>query len=319
MKKQQLLQSGHPIKRQPKVIGLFSGVRGGEHGAELDGWDSVYSCDWEKDAQKVFYANNKTGIYHVADISTLTGDQVFDYIADNGGERYKKGEMDCVLSTASCQDVSRSNPVRKCLSERANLLTEQLRVIDDIYPWTFYIENVDSYFDVLNEPLQRQFETALNSMKGYNVKMAVLTPMDYGGRQHRPRLTVVGIRKDLGIEFSYPTPQPIDYSKVSFHVLFPHLDGFASGQSTKRYKNGYNQIFGTLVVADDTIVYEYGTPRKFNLAERLKLSEMEHMDLTMVSNDFQKTLTGNILPPSLSRAVFHQLRTEILYKSLTWK
>ncbi|WP_276131929.1 DNA cytosine methyltransferase [Polluticoccus soli] len=310
---------GLKIKRIPILIGFYSGLRCGEVGAERAGWKNIFSCDIQPTCADVFFQHNDEGLYLVADATQLTGKNVYEYIVENGqGELIMDG-IDCVLSTSSCKAISRSNNYDMSLSPDAYCFVDQLRLIDEIHPATFVIENVDGVDDVKNRWLMAEFEMRLRSMKDYIVISAVLDASEYGARQIRKRLIVIGVRKDLDIMPSFPAPSVPDYSKVSFKALFPYLDGFASGQSVKRYKSSDTQMFVTLTAHDDTWTFENGNRRQFRSAERLKLVEMEHYCLDHLPIVWQKSLPGNALPPSLAKAIFGHLKDEVLYKSPTWK
>lgn len=307
------------VNRQPILAGFYSGFRCGETGAERAGFKNILSCDKEPVCAEVFHRNGGKGLYLIADATQLNGDDVIAYIHENGyGDDLKNG-IDCVISTSSCKDVSRSNVYGKPLSRDAYCFVDQLRLINDIKPPTFVIENVDSIEDNRNTWLLREFEMALRGMKDYTATTAILDSSEYGARQIRKRLIVIGVRNDLKVEPSYPEAKLPDYSKVSFQSLFPYLEGFASGQSEKRYKSNYDQIFTTLTAGDQTIVFENGREREFNWKELLVLVEREECDLSWLSREWQKRLCGNGVPSSMAETIFRHVKEDILYKSPVWK
>ena len=93
--------------------------------------------------------------------------------------------------------------------ERGKLFLDYIRVIKTKLPKFFVIENVagiisDRHFKTFQEFLK------VLSKAGYCVKYSVMNAADYGVPQDRIRVFIVGIRKDISVEFLFPDKLQID-------------------------------------------------------------------------------------------------------------
>ena len=85
-----------------------------------------------------------------------------------------------------------------------DLFPEAIRLIGEIRPRAVMLENVrgflSSSFDEYRTLILSQIEEL-----GYNVQIKLLNACDFGVSQLRPRVIIVGIRKDIKKTFSYPS------------------------------------------------------------------------------------------------------------------
>lgn len=89
--------------------------------------------------------------------------------------------------------------------ERNTLILDFLRLVRDIGPQMFLMENVSAIRGKRGDALlERFFEDARRA--GYHVSVAVLDAADYGVAQHRRRAFVVGERDDCPPAFVFPEP-----------------------------------------------------------------------------------------------------------------
>lgn len=145
------------------------------------------------------------------------------------------GELDCLEGSPPCKSFSMSGvresgwgEVVKYSDERNqrtdDLFYEYVRVLRDFKPKTFIAENVNGL--VVGEaatkmlyPLMKEFDTL-----GYRVDYRVVQASDHGVPQSRPRVFLIGVRKDLvdnrtGRYATPAFPKPFDHSYTVGDVL----------------------------------------------------------------------------------------------------
>ena len=88
-----------------------------------------------------------------------------------------------------------------------------LRLVEEIVPKAVMIENVRGFLDPVFEDYRENIFAQLDKL-GYNAQIKLLQASDYGVPQLRPRIVIVGIRKDIEKQFSYPEPHPEDTKTV---------------------------------------------------------------------------------------------------------
>ena len=95
------------------------------------------------------------------------------------------------------------NPVHQSREVIIQILKEELKSqLGDVM-----IENVRGFLDPAFEDYRKDIFDKLDKL-GYNAQIKLLNASDYGVPQLRPRIVIVGIRKDIGKEFHYPDPEP---------------------------------------------------------------------------------------------------------------
>ena len=106
-----------------------------------------------------------------------------------------------------CQSWSEAGAGRGIKDKRGQLFFEYIRLIEEKRPLFFLAENVSG---ILFPQHEKAFSTILKQFSdvGYNVKYQLLNANDYEVPQDRLRVIIIGYRKDLGISFEFPEPQP---------------------------------------------------------------------------------------------------------------
>jgi DNA (cytosine-5)-methyltransferase 1 len=105
-----------------------------------------------------------------------------------------------------CQSFSiiAQNPKRLGVKdERGKLFFEMCRILRERQPKCFIAENVKGILTANKKSafplIMKEFEDS-----GYDVQYRVLNSADYGVPQKRERVIIVGFRKDLKVNFSFP-------------------------------------------------------------------------------------------------------------------
>jgi DNA (cytosine-5)-methyltransferase 1 len=176
------------------AIDCFAGAGGLSLGLRDAGFDVCAAFD--ADALAVDTYNGNLGNHAlVAKAEDLSGDEL---LAMAGLSR---GECSLVAGGPPCQGFSRQRR-GSAKDERNELVHEFFRLVADIHPTFFLMENVAALGSRGAPHLQRLREEARDA--GYDVYTDVLDAVDFGVPQRRRRLFVVGVDAELGLRFEFP-------------------------------------------------------------------------------------------------------------------
>jgi DNA (cytosine-5)-methyltransferase 1 len=190
-----------------KVLSLFSGIGAFEKALENIGveYDLVNYCEIDKFASKSYSlihgVNEDKNLKDVTKIDTS-----------------RLSNIDLITYGFPCQDISLAGKGKGFEDEKGNrtrsgLFFEALRIIEDTKPKVAIAENVKA---LTSKRYKKEFNMVLESLEnaGYNSYYKVLDAKDYGIPQHRERVFIVSIRKDIDT-YEFRFPKPIDcYSRL---------------------------------------------------------------------------------------------------------
>lgn len=184
------------ISQSPRLISLFSGCGGMDLGFKKAGFNIVFANDFDTDAQAIYSLN--LGKIDKRDILAVDEDEIPD--------------GDILTAGFPCQPFSNAGNRKGVHDSRGMLYKECLRIIKSKMPKVIVFENVKGllstkYIDGRN--LADVIVEDLSNMNGvgYKVVHQLVNASDYGVPQNRQRVLFVGVRKDLGITFSFPKKQ----------------------------------------------------------------------------------------------------------------
>lgn len=184
------------------IADLFCGAGGSSLGYE-DHFDVSLAVDFDPNACRT-YRKNLSGVVRekdVRDISGVRGDF--------------KGIVG-VIGGTPCKPFSRINTRKRADDPRIDLWKDFMRIVEEVKPQFFMIENVPTIFAYVKEGILREAKRL-----GYIINAQVLNTADYGVPQARARWIVVGSKKP----FAFPQPT------VSRH--------FTVREAFDRVKNNY--------------------------------------------------------------------------------
>lgn len=197
------------------AISLFSGAMGLDLGLEKAGFH-IRACN-EIDPVFVQTIKDNSGTPAIcADINNVTASDLLDLA------KLKREEVDLVCGGPPCQAFSTAGARRSISDERGNAILSYYRIVKDIRPKTFLLENVrgllyakidyvpegfneEEYSEAIGKKggllyfLFKEFEKL-----GYRVSFALFDSANYGVPQKRERVLIFGSR--LGHEIKLPTP-----------------------------------------------------------------------------------------------------------------
>jgi DNA (cytosine-5)-methyltransferase 1 len=172
-----------------RVLALFSGCGGMDFGIEAAGGHIIFANDAMHDAcatHQKYFSESDLASEDILKIKNFP-------------------DADIVVGGYPCQSFSMAGNRTPQLDKRTNLYKEFLRVIRSVRPRYFMAENVSGLKHLKSGSfLQEQIDAY--SIEGYATSYQMLNAKDYGVPQSRKRLFIVGIRKDLNQEFSFPPP-----------------------------------------------------------------------------------------------------------------
>lgn len=193
------------------VVSLFSGCGGLDFGIEAAGWEIQYRNDFDKHSCNTLRLNCG-GTVQCAPIEEIDSSEIRSHVG------HGKNAVDLVIGGPPCQPFSKSaywsrGDTLRLNDPRANTLDEYFRVIEDLTPRAFLLENVHGINYSGKEEgfqfiLQKIKEINRKKKTNYRPSWRVVNAADYGIPQLRVRFFLVALRN--GNEFKFPEPSHTD-------------------------------------------------------------------------------------------------------------
>lgn len=169
-------------------IDLFAGIGGFRLALESLGAKCVYSSEWDKFAQSVYF--NNFNVFPDGDITKIHEDTIPNH--------------DILCAGFPCQAFSISGKQLGFEDSRGTLFFDVARIVKRKRPKIVFMENVKNFASHDNG---RTLKIVKNTMEelGYNFHYKVLNAIDYGIPQKRERIYMICFRDDLYIKnFEFP-------------------------------------------------------------------------------------------------------------------
>jgi DNA (cytosine-5)-methyltransferase 1 len=263
-----------------KAVELFAGAGGLAMGVGLAGFKSLAVVEWDRWACDTIRENARRGFPLVNTWPLLEGDvREVDWAALGDG-------IELVAGGPPCQPFSMGGK-HQAHDDVRDMFPAAVDVVRQLRPKAFIIENVkgltrssfanyyqyillqlefpelprrksEAWFDHL---MRLQTEKSSGKLLGktlsYNVIPTLVNAADYGVPQKRERVFIVGFRRDLGIEWSFPA---VTHSEDA--LLF---DQWVSGDYWKRHEIAPSQT----PKMPDRLAEKVNELRQFDLLSRL--------------------------------------------------
>lgn len=187
-----------------KVASLFCGCGGTDVG--LVGDFTFLGKHYVSNNMKIVYAND------IDDNACKIFEENFGLKPDNRDIRQipssELPDFDILTGGFPCQSFSivAQNPKRLGVKDdRGKLFFEMCRILKDKQPKCFIAENVKG---LLTANHKSAFPLILEEFmkSGYDVNFMVLNAANFGIPQKRERVIIVGFRKELRVDFTFPDP-----------------------------------------------------------------------------------------------------------------
>lgn len=220
-------------------IELFAGAGGLALGTAQAGFEHTAVLEWDSNACRTLRRNQTEGVEHVRDWEIVEGD-----VKDYDFQKHA-GSVDFIFGGPPCQPFSLGGK-HLGKDDHRNMFPEAVRAVRDIQPKAFMFENVKgllrqsfaNYYNYIlkqftfptvlpkkgedwqehHARLERLLTAGRHSGLRYNVVPRLLNAFEYGFAdgvpQRRERVIFVGIRSDLGVQFSFPNEPTHSYDAL---------------------------------------------------------------------------------------------------------
>lgn len=189
-----------------RTVSLFSGVGGLDFGFEAAGFETSVAIELDAVACRTMRLNRPAWTVIESDIHEVPSSQILR------DAKVGVGELDMLIGGPPCQPFSKSGywfqgGTRRLDDPRADTLTAYLRVLRDLQPRAFLLENVHGLvYRGKDEGLRHLIEGVdrINEEVGtsYKVNWKALNAAHYGVPQTRERVFLIGSRD--GRDFRFP-------------------------------------------------------------------------------------------------------------------
>lgn len=200
-----------------RLLSLFSGIGAFEKALDRAGikYDLVNYCEIDRYASRAYAA-----VHEVSEDLNLHDAQTIDC------DRLKSRGVNLITYGFPCQDISVAGSMKGFEHDgqktRSGLFYDALRVIRELQPEVAIAENVKA---LASKKFEGEFAAVRGGLAeaGYNNYYAILDASDYGIPQHRERIFIVSIRKDVDSgTFAFPQKTPLRLRVKDF--LEPKVD-----------------------------------------------------------------------------------------------
>jgi DNA (cytosine-5)-methyltransferase 1 len=316
-----------------KGFGFFSGGGGLDLGMSYAGFDIVYTSDIETQHCETLKHNFPEAIVEAADITKQSGAKIFK---DTGLE-----SVDIMVGGPPCQSFSILGKRKSFEDERGKLVFEYARMVREIKPKAFVLENVPG---LLNVNKGKDWEELLKFFKeetGYTLYHKVLNSANYGAPQIRRRVFLVGFRENKKFEFPKPTHHSIEMNTdesvpnwVTSRQALVGVDGLPNQLIRihgDRVRGRYEQIpqggrdkidrtdrlhpempSGTVIVGSSKgggrPFIHFQEPRHLTVREAARLQSFPDWYEFKNTSTWQYRAVGNAVPVLMAKAVGERIR-----------
>jgi len=290
------------------VISTFAGCGGSSLGYKWAGFKELLAIDYNKNAHETFKLNFDCPAW-LRDIKTVTAKEILEFC------NIEKGELDILDGSPPCQGFSLSGK-RKIADDRNDLFKEFVRLIEELQPKVFVMENVKG---MAIGKMKGRFIEIIKTLKAlnYKVKCKIMNAKHYNVPQSRERLIFIGVRKDLGLEPSFPVPNK---KIITVKDVLPEVGGHHRGQFDKKVKK--NNTVGYTVTKNASMrVIKNGKECKLTIEECKRLCSFPDGFSFIGGYSEQWARLGNAVMPKFMQAIAENIKINILerYRNLTNK
>jgi DNA (cytosine-5)-methyltransferase 1 len=188
-----------------RAVSLFSGCGGMDYGVMAAGFHVGYCNDFDRHSCDTLRQNHHGEVCH-ASIADVTATDIRKALG------VKTGQLDLVFGGPPCQPFSKSGywvrgDTRRLDDPRADTLRQFFRIVEELRPKAFLVENVHGINYSGKEEgfryiLERIGEINRKHGTSYSASWRVLNTAEFGVPQTRVRFFLVGLRS--GKEFRFP-------------------------------------------------------------------------------------------------------------------
>ena len=315
-----------------KVASLFCGCGGTDVGL-LGNFDFL-GKHYGSNNMEIVYAND------IDDNACKIFEENFGLKPDNRDIRQVPSselpDFDILTGGFPCQSFSiiAQNPKRLGVKDdRGKLFFEMCRILKDKQPKCFIAENVKG---ILTANQKSAFPLILEEFtnSGYDVKYMVLNSANFGVPQKRERVIMVGFRKDLNIDFSFPA-QTIKDEKLyeplkkvienSVDEKYYFSEKAVAGMMKKREKMNKGRaqdiekpcntvgahLAKVSLNSTDPVLFNGNRYRRFTPREVARIQSFPEQFSLVGTEAAQYRALGNAIPPVMSWYVANKVKNSL--------
>ncbi len=177
------------------TVSLFSGCGGSDLGAKRAGADIVFANDISKNSVATYLKYQH--------LLTVPGAQV---VGGDISQVRSVPECDLMIGCYPCQSFTMGGPRDPESDQSSQLFKEFKRCLIQCNAKFFVVENVGGIAWLRRGAFLREHIEAFESAgRGYVVNWSLLNARDYGVPADRKRIFLVGVRRDLGLSYRFPS------------------------------------------------------------------------------------------------------------------
>jgi DNA (cytosine-5)-methyltransferase 1 len=205
--------------KMPNAISFFTGAGGLDMGIRAAGFDIKLCVEIEPTYCETLRLNHPDLNVVQGDIMEYDKERVFLESGINENE-----DIDLIIGGSPCQSFSTAGKRQAFSDPRGQAMIKFAKLVSEIRPKMFLLENVRGLLSAAlkHRPLNKRGEDnpplteeekpgsalayLLNHFEGYDVKVKLLNAADYGVPQKRERVFIVGVKKELNVNYEFPAP-----------------------------------------------------------------------------------------------------------------
>jgi len=328
-------------KRKLNYVDLFSGIGGLSLGFEKEGFENVFSIDFDKQANQTYKKNFPKNKLIEKDIKDLTKKDIL--------ELTKGKDIDVVIGGTPCQGFSIAGGIgRKFIDDpRNHLFKEFAKVVEILKPKFFVVENVKRVHNH-NKGKTREEIISYFEKLGYKVNCDVLNSAYFNVPQVRHRVFFVGNRLDVENKFperktdkfktikeaidDLPKLKSGANSKIPNHEAMNHSEQMlkkmsyisnggsrnqipehirpTSGDPRKYIKYDKNKP-SICVTGDMRKVFHYSQNRALSVRELARIQSFPDNFIFLGTKISQQQQVGNAVPPLMAQTIAQTIKKQL--------
>lgn len=288
-----------------KVVSLFSGCGGLDLG--FRGGFSFHGNEYPKNPFTIIWANE----INKAACATYKANVDKRIIEGPIEETFESMPTiaDVVIGGFPCQDISINGKMAGVDGKRSGLYIWMVKAVDRIRPKIFIAENVKALLMKRHEASLARVMSDFSAI-GYNISYRLYDAANYGVPQTRERVIIVGIRKDINVEFTPPVPitteRPItarealrDLENVPEDPAINHIWSAAKPSSGQGLRFLTADAPATTMRSEchGNLQFHYALPRRISMREAARIQSFPDDFKFEAKLRETERMIGNAVPP----------------------
>lgn len=244
-----------------KVLDLFCGAGGLSCGLDsVSCFKSVIGVDYDENVLKTFEKNIKGSI-------TISGDLKNESLKKEIIAKSKELGVNMIVGGPPCQGFSMKGKKLGLDDPRNFLFLEYVKLVEEIKPEVFVIENVKQLLKACDGYFLKQIKERFGSL-GYILNYGVLNAADFGVPEHRERAIIIGSKTR-----SITLPKG-NAKKVTVKEAIEDLSYLESGEGSfeSNYINSPTSDYAKMLKGDCKTLYNHQATAHSKIAlDKLKM------------------------------------------------